>query len=149
MVINGSTNAQTEPQRAQMAYSLRTTTTSDKSPSHPPKCLPTRWLLRSFSYTETLAPSIISTHLSQPLHSATKFTEHLLSARLDARAGAYRDEKGVCHPVEEKDHSRPDRWSERGQCECGGSTGEMRGIRAGFLEEMTSDSSLEEGVGDS
>ena len=86
--------------------------------------------------------------MSQTFHSAPKFTEHLLSARLCARGGAYRGEREACNLMGETHQNRDARRSERGQCESGGSTGETRGIRAGFLEEVMSDSHLKEGIGE-
>ena len=111
----------------------------DRSPGHLWKCLPTRQPPLNLSYVGILNSRIISVHLPRAFHLAAKFTKHLPSARLCARGGAYRDEGAACTLVREMHQGKPERSSERGQHDSAGGTGETRGIRAGFLEEVRPD----------
>ena len=114
--------------------------------SHLWKCLLTRQPPLNLSYVGILNSPIISIHLPQAFHLAAQFTKHLPSARLCARCGVYRDEGEACSLVREIHQGKPERSSERGQHESGGSTEETTGIRAGFLEEVRPDSDPEETI---
>lgn len=121
---------------------------SGKSPGHPPKHLLTRQLPQSSSCFETLGPSI-SSSLAQAMRSATK-PPSTDSVPGEGAAGLSVELAVWWGRHMETEHCNRGRWVPGKRAAKGGvASAQVTGIRAGFLEEVLSDSHLGEGIGDS